>query len=274
MPRYRVYGADRNTADERQEVITADSPDDAETVAVSRGLYVNQVVAEPMSTQRAATNQTNAMGIAGFVVGLGSWLTVGLLAPAGVVLSIMALRRPRRGFAIAGLVISGLALFPLIGLVAAGFDTSDSSPSTATSPPQSASTAQPPPDPARSPSPAERHDPIPSPSSGKTDPMPSPPPAKAEQKQRPDFVSKNVSYRGKEYGGVEIIGEIKNQSGQSYQVATFTLSVYDRSGNLVATSPINVSNFGRGQTKSFNTSVFDVSIERFNRFKIQYDGGL
>ena len=51
----------------------------------------------------------NALGIAGFVVSLvGLVCTVGVLSPIGLLLSLFALFKPPRGFAIAGVVVGTL----------------------------------------------------------------------------------------------------------------------------------------------------------------------
>lgn len=48
---------------------------------------------------------SNGLGIAGFVVSLVGIVTGGILSPIGLLLSLIALFRPPRGFAIAGLII-------------------------------------------------------------------------------------------------------------------------------------------------------------------------
>lgn len=49
---------------------------------------------------------SNNLGLAGFITSLvGAVMTAGFLCPIGLVLSLVALRRPPRGFAIAGTVI-------------------------------------------------------------------------------------------------------------------------------------------------------------------------
>ncbi len=53
---------------------------------------------------------TNGMGLAGFIVSLVGLFTGGCLSPIGLVLSIVGLLKEPRGFAVAGLVISLLAV--------------------------------------------------------------------------------------------------------------------------------------------------------------------
>lgn len=81
----------------------------------------------------APVRQTNGMGIAGFVISLvGLVATGGLLSPIGLVLSLIALGRQPRGFAIAGVILGlvgscggllmllvfGAAILAALGLVA------------------------------------------------------------------------------------------------------------------------------------------------------------
>jgi len=63
-------------------------------------------------------NPTNSLGLAGFIVSLVSFLTCGILAPIALILSIIAMFKRPKGFAIAGLVISlfQLLLILVIGL--------------------------------------------------------------------------------------------------------------------------------------------------------------
>lgn len=55
-----------------------------------------------------ARTSSNGLGIAGFILSLGGLLTGGLLSPIGLILSFVAVFRAPRGFAIAGLIISGV----------------------------------------------------------------------------------------------------------------------------------------------------------------------
>ena len=90
-------------------------------------------------TQPAATQPTNTLGIVGFILSLlGVVGTCGLLSPIGLILSIIALRREPKGFAIAGLILGilgsivflvtllifGVFALAFIGLLAAGISLS------------------------------------------------------------------------------------------------------------------------------------------------------
>lgn len=48
---------------------------------------------------------TNGLGIAGFICSLIGLLTCGVLSPVGLLLSLVAMFRPPRGFAIAGVIL-------------------------------------------------------------------------------------------------------------------------------------------------------------------------
>jgi|GEM_PF-2275447 len=88
----------------------------------------------------------------------------------------------------------------------------------------------------------------------------------------PAFAYANVSSRREEYGGFRIIGEITNNSGRSFQIASFTLSVYDSNGRLVDTAPIVISNFAAGRTKSFDAHV--ETLPEGWEFKIDFENGI
>lgn len=81
-----------------------------------------------MATQQTAGPESNGLGLAGFITSLaGLVVTGGLLCPVGLILSLIALSRRPRGFAIAGTVLGFLgscgscliALF-VVPLVAGG----------------------------------------------------------------------------------------------------------------------------------------------------------
>ncbi len=67
--------------------------------------------------QNASPGENN-LGLWGFIVALLGWLTCGLLAPVGLIMSLVALKREPRGFAIAGVVLGALGSCGIIiGLV-------------------------------------------------------------------------------------------------------------------------------------------------------------
>ena len=65
------------------------------------------------------TSQTNGLGIGGFVVSLVGILTCGVISPIALILSLVALRRQPRGFAIAGTVIGGVGTLMVAGFAVA-----------------------------------------------------------------------------------------------------------------------------------------------------------
>ena len=73
------------------------------------------VYSGPMGEHRAPSN---GLGIAGFVCSLVGLLSCGLVAPVGLLLSAVAMFRPPRGFAIAGLVLGALGSLWIVAIVA------------------------------------------------------------------------------------------------------------------------------------------------------------
>lgn len=69
--------------------------------------------------QKAVTD-ANGLGIAGFVISLVGFLTVGILSPIGLVFSAIAMRRKPKGLAIAGLVL-GIIGSIFLGIIGLGF---------------------------------------------------------------------------------------------------------------------------------------------------------
>lgn len=62
-----------------------------------------------------ASAGNNPLGIAGFITAIVGWVTCGLLCPIGLILSLFALGKPPRGFAIAGAIIGAVgSLFLLV----------------------------------------------------------------------------------------------------------------------------------------------------------------
>ncbi|HED53909.1 MAG TPA: hypothetical protein ENJ00_06875 [Phycisphaerales bacterium] len=75
---------------------------------------------QPASIQAAVVQPTNTLGIVGFILSLLGFVgTCGLLSPIGLILSIIALRREPKGFAIAGLILGilGTIVFALAMLI-------------------------------------------------------------------------------------------------------------------------------------------------------------
>ena len=87
-----------------------------------------------------------------------------------------------------------------------------------------------------------------------------------------NFPCKNVSFSDDHLGGTDFIGEITNNSGESFDMAVFSLNVYSRDGNLIAVTPIIIPNFATNQTKSF-TAYVDKKIPSHIKYLIQFDNG-
>jgi hypothetical protein len=66
----------------------------------------------------AARAGTNGLGIAGFVCSLVGLLTCGVLSPVGLLLSLVAMFRPPRGFAIAGVMLGILGSLWVAAIIA------------------------------------------------------------------------------------------------------------------------------------------------------------
>ena len=66
----------------------------------------------------AARAGTNGLGIAGFICSLVGLLTCGILSPVGLLLSLAAMFRPPRGFAIAGVMLGILGSLWVAAIIA------------------------------------------------------------------------------------------------------------------------------------------------------------
>lgn len=70
----------------------------------------------PLSYQTPEPVPKNNLGLAGFIVSLVGFVGCGILAPVGLILSVIGLKREPRGFAIAGTVLGALGSILLVGL--------------------------------------------------------------------------------------------------------------------------------------------------------------
>ena len=57
---------------------------------------------------------TNGLGTAGFITAILSWFTCGFLMPFALLISVLGLFKAPRGMAIAGVILSSLAVIPLV----------------------------------------------------------------------------------------------------------------------------------------------------------------
>jgi hypothetical protein len=91
-----------------------------------------------------------------------------------------------------------------------------------------------------------------------------------------EFPYKNVNFK-REFNSPELdlyeaIGEITNNSPKGYVTVFFTLSMYDKSNNLIDTSLIRIDNFRKGQTKSFSEGI-NVDPKLIASYKIDFNAG-
>jgi hypothetical protein len=89
------------------------------------------------------------------------------------------------------------------------------------------------------------------------------------------FSYSNVSFKPSTPGSpyTECIGEMTNKSGQDYDMVTFTLSAYGRSGTLLARAGLLILEITAGQRKTFDT-LLEVTPAEIGNYKIDFDGGL
>ena len=94
----------------------------------------------------------------------------------------------------------------------------------------------------------------------------------SEENDFKDFIYNNVKFKNS-LNRVEVIGEITNNSGKDYSYATYMVSVYDNSGQLVDTGSLFINNLKDGQTKSF-IGFLDTKLSAFEDYKIQFETGM
>lgn len=112
--------------------------------------------------------------------------------------------------------------------------------------------------------------------SAATPEAPSPPPAPAPNTSGWTSIGDGFSYRGvrfsSEYGITTALGEVRNDSGQDYEFASFSLNVYDASGSLIAVDTVLLTNFGTGQVKSFD-ALFTESLDGKASISMSFNTG-
>jgi hypothetical protein len=82
------------------------------------------------------------------------------------------------------------------------------------------------------------------------------------------FSFRNFRHRGRG----DFIGELVNESGKTYEVATFTLSVYDAGGALIDADTIMIMHFKRKEVRSFDAYV--ESTPSYFSYKFDLESGL
>jgi len=87
------------------------------------------------------------------------------------------------------------------------------------------------------------------------------------------FSYSDVRFNEIPYAGIHAVGEVLNNSGRSYSLAIFIISVYDENEQLIDTGHINISNFGNGSTKSYTAILIKASAAEIKKYKVQYENG-
>jgi hypothetical protein len=101
--------------------------------------------------------------------------------------------------------------------------------------------------------------------------------AKSPPKQDNTFNGGDFSYdqvtvvRG-DFGFSEVIGELKNNSKNSYSVASFNLVLMDNQGKLISVESVTVTNFPRGATKAFSCPVVNLP-QSATKFRFEFNSG-
>jgi hypothetical protein len=104
-----------------------------------------------------------------------------------------------------------------------------------------------------------------------------PPTADAEVKPEP---APNFELKGKlkhaaaEGGWVDVMGVVVNNSGAAYTVASFDLSLYDGSGDLICVDTVSVNQLREGQERAFRSAIrcADYDADAVTDWKIQFAG--
>lgn len=75
------------------------------------------------------------------------------------------------------------------------------------------------------------------------------------------------------WGITEILGEIKNDSGQSYALVNIIIALYDSENNLLENAVANISNFNYGSVKSFS-ALASVPLSQIARYRVQFENAI
>lgn len=103
---------------------------------------------------------------------------------------------------------------------------------------------------------------------------------KAEEKAKKDaftdigggFAVRRVN--GKSFSGMaELVGEIKNNSGQNYSIVNIMIALYDSEDNLLGNAVANISNFNTGAVKTFS-AYSDIPLNRIAKYKVQFENAI
>ena len=87
------------------------------------------------------------------------------------------------------------------------------------------------------------------------------------------FEFNNITTR-KDFGIFKVLAEVTNNSGRSYSVANFVITLYDKDGKLLDSAHTKVSNLADGATKTFEIPVVGVWGDEIGRYKLEFRNGL
>jgi len=84
-----------------------------------------------------------------------------------------------------------------------------------------------------------------------------------------------LKHTAAEDGWVDVMGVVTNNSGASYAVASFDLSLYDTAGDLICVDTISVNQLREGQERAFRGAIRcgDYASEEVANWKLQFAGG-
>jgi len=90
-----------------------------------------------------------------------------------------------------------------------------------------------------------------------------------------DFMIKGrLKHSTAEDGWVDVMGVVVNNSGTAYSVASFDLSLYDGSGELICVDTVSVNQLRDGQERAFRSAIrcADYEADTVAGWKIQFAG--
>jgi hypothetical protein len=101
------------------------------------------------------------------------------------------------------------------------------------------------------------------------------PDALPEPEPPTDFMLKGrLKHTEAEDGWVDVMGVVVNNSGTAYTVASFDLSLYDGSGELICVDTVSVNQLRDGQERAFRSAIrcADYDADAVTGWKIQFAG--
>jgi hypothetical protein len=101
-------------------------------------------------------------------------------------------------------------------------------------------------------------------------------PASAVKTEVADFeLEGRLKHAAAEDGWVDVMGVVVNNSGISYAVASFDLSLYDGEGELICVDTVSVNQLRIGQARAFRGAIrcADYIADEIASWKLQFAGG-